>query len=679
MIGLHSRSYFGKKSPRSRHITRRSPALEQLESRELLAVQLQLDYSLDTDGFMTASRRALLQSTLQAITNRLENTLAPVSSENFSFPKGNGTVSGTTSVPANTVKVYVYGGSLPGNQAGLGGGQYTGPTVYRGQAANHYAPDVGFIEFDDDGSTNWYFGASTTGGVDLHGNSTALNRNNFDFVSTADHELLHVLGFSTNPVFNSFVNGSGYFQGSLAEQANLGTPVPLDGPNGPHISSSLPSVINPSTDQGVRMYMSNVEWGMLQDLGWSVASPPGFDREWDLFTQGSGGTVDVEIVPGRGVYLMQVDALAGDTLTLNTRDGVFPYEMGAFTYLKLYDAQGNLITSAGIPNNSPPKAFLSWHFTHGGVYYVGVSSLSQNDYTFTTPSANQPDSPIFFLDANLSGPADTEPTNIATATSPVNIGAGGYSDTTTLLNFDTHVYAINTVPGHSYLVQTSLPAGGGFAGAAIISIYDGSGHKIAGMVAPPSESDIGGHYGAVTFTAPSAGPYYVFVQPYQGDAQVSPDARSVSVGWSFISSSGEFSGGDSGGGRNKGSDYTLTISDSTAVAAMTPPTFLREVRIVVLTGKRHNKKQTFYALLFSAALNRSEVQNAGLYHVTQLKRQGKKLKQVNVGVTSVLYNAANDSVLLGLGAFSKAKPLNFTATGLQGANGTTVATVVTNL
>ena len=290
---------------------------------------------------------------------------------------------------------------------------------------------------------------------------------------------MHVLGFLTNPVFNSFVSGSGYFKGPLAEQANLGVAVPLDGPNGPHINSSLPSVINPSTDQGVRMYLTNLEWGILQDLGWSVASPPGFDRQWDLFTQGSGGTVDVEIVPGAGVYLMQVDALAGDTLTLNTLDGGLPYELGAFTYLKLYDSQGNLLTSAGLPSGLA-KAFLQWHFTHGGVYYVGVSSLSQNDYTFTTPSSNSAYSPIFFLDANLSGPADTEPTNIKTASSPLNIGAGGYTDTTTLLNFDTHVYAISTVAGHDYLVKTSLPAGGGNVGASIISIYDGSGHKIAG-------------------------------------------------------------------------------------------------------------------------------------------------------------------------------------------------------
>ena len=167
MLRRPSGLYVAEKSPRSRRMTRRFLSLERLESRQLLAVQLQLDYSLDTDGFMTASRRDLLQSTLLAISNRLENSLTAVSSEQFTFSKGGGTVSGTTTVPANTLKVYVYGGSLSGYQAGLGGGQDSASNNYRGQTANHYAPDVSFIEFDDDGSTNWYFGASTTGGETL--------------------------------------------------------------------------------------------------------------------------------------------------------------------------------------------------------------------------------------------------------------------------------------------------------------------------------------------------------------------------------------------------------------------------------------------------------------------------------------------------------------------------------
>ena len=78
----------------------------------------------------------------------------------------------------------------------------------------------------------------------------------------------------------------------------------------------------------------------------------------------------------------------------------------------------------------------------------------------------------------------------------------------------------------------------------------------------------------MTFTAPSAGPYYVFVQPFQGDSTVATDARSLSIGWSVITSNGEFSGSDLGGGRTKGCDYTLTISDATQVATTTPPAFL---------------------------------------------------------------------------------------------------------
>ncbi len=54
-------------SPRSRRAARQ-PSLEILESRELLALTLQVDYSLDKSGFFqNTSRRTLLEGTLGAI------------------------------------------------------------------------------------------------------------------------------------------------------------------------------------------------------------------------------------------------------------------------------------------------------------------------------------------------------------------------------------------------------------------------------------------------------------------------------------------------------------------------------------------------------------------------------------------------------------------------------------
>ena len=95
----------------SRHMT----ALEQLEPRTLLSVQLQLDYSLDTSGFMTPSRQALLAGALDPIAAKLDNTLAAEPSVSINgWPSPSGPFNLTTSVPANTLKIYVFGAPLSG-------------------------------------------------------------------------------------------------------------------------------------------------------------------------------------------------------------------------------------------------------------------------------------------------------------------------------------------------------------------------------------------------------------------------------------------------------------------------------------------------------------------------------------------------------------------------------------
>ncbi len=146
-------------------------------------------------------------------------------------------------------------------------------------------------------------------------------------------------------------------------------------------------------------------------------------------------------------------------------------------------------------------------------------------------------------------------------------GPGGYSDTSILTDVSSNVYAIKTVAGHDYQVSTLIPAAGGLPGPAIISIYDGSGNKLAGMTAPPADSDVGGDYGQTNFVAPGAGPYYVIIQPYVGDAKISPNQQSLSVGWGTITSSGEFS---ANGGRDSGSEYSLSIRDMTSTPAPSP-------------------------------------------------------------------------------------------------------------
>lgn len=224
-----------------------------------MAVSLQLDYSLDSSGFFTADRRTLLENTLNAVASRLDDTLTAVPSYTYGVSTSNGSRQVTTSVPANTIKIYPFGDALTGSTVGQGYGIWTvsDNNAMRGQQANDYAPDVGFIQFDDDGSTDWYFGSSTSG----------LTSNLTDFVSVARHELLHVLGFTSGqPTFDRYLQNS-KFVGPNAEAAFHNSPVPMDDS---HVASSVTSVMNASSLDGTREDLRDLEWGILKDIGWSV-------------------------------------------------------------------------------------------------------------------------------------------------------------------------------------------------------------------------------------------------------------------------------------------------------------------------------------------------------------------------------------------------------------------------
>lgn len=522
---------------------RRSPVCEVLEDRRLLAVSLQFDYSLDSSGFFTADRRALLQDTLNSIASHLSDTLAAVSSFTYTVTTSSGDHDITTSVPADTIKLYILGDPLDGSTAGLGGANWlvSDNNAMRGQGANDFAPSIGHIRFDDDDSTNWFFGATTSG---LTGSMT-------DFVSVARHEFLHVLGFAAGqPTFDRFLQNS-TFVGPNAEAAFNDSPIPM---NGSHVADSLDSVMNAATLNGTRKDLGNVEWAMLKDLGWSVsgvAPPPGFYRNWNLFTNGTGdGTTTVKVIPSRGVYLMQVDALAGDQLRLLTRDGASAGEQGVDSYVKIYNAAGQLLTSSD-DSGVGSKEDFTYTFNIGGTYWVGVSDYSQKDYTFTTPSAATAPSTAFYLDATLTGQADLEPDNINGAGTPVSFGLGSYVKQTTLAGIDSDYYRIDMTAGHTYTVKTTLPASGGLSGAAIVTVYDATGRRVAGMAAATP-------YGQVGFKAPSTGRYYVLVKGVVGQAQVGlGDVDTDGGGSTFVGD--EYS---SLYGRSAGGDYTLTITDS---------------------------------------------------------------------------------------------------------------------
>jgi hypothetical protein len=263
--------------------------LEVLEAREVPAVTILVDYSLDLranggSGFFEdhADAKVVMNRVAREMGQRVSADLAAIK------PAGGNTWSAwfhdprtgvTTSVPnlrvgADTLVVYVGGRVMPGGaaaEAGFGGYSWSGSTawgntvVHRGGSG--FTPWGGSLAFDS--SERWHFGLTTEG----------LSAKEIDFYSVATHELGHILGIGTAPQWFSLVE-NGAFTGGHARTV-YGGPVPLD-PSRSHwadgvtIGGKVVS-LDPTLNYGKRVTWTGLDQAALRDIGWKsgvVVSPP---------------------------------------------------------------------------------------------------------------------------------------------------------------------------------------------------------------------------------------------------------------------------------------------------------------------------------------------------------------------------------------------------------------------
>jgi hypothetical protein len=274
-------------------------ALEALEDRLAPSITLQIDYSYDTNNFFVghANRQAILQLAVDNLSSRLGDSLEAIvpnvaAGDTWTAlltdpGTGNQVSLSNPTIPADTIILYAGGRALGGGgELGIGGpGGYTAngfdqawfDTVQgRGKAGalgpdssqTAFAPWGGSVAFDTS-FTGWYFGTDPS----------LIAPTQIDFLSAAEHEIGHLLGFGTSNAFTNRVSGS-FFTGWAATQ-EYGSSVPTDaaGASAQHwadgtLDHGVHATMDPVFDYGKRETFTPLDFAGLQDIGWGVLPPP---------------------------------------------------------------------------------------------------------------------------------------------------------------------------------------------------------------------------------------------------------------------------------------------------------------------------------------------------------------------------------------------------------------------
>ncbi|HSI44938.1 MAG TPA: PEP-CTERM sorting domain-containing protein [Methylophilus sp.] len=260
------------------------------------AITIEFDYTYDTRGFFTdlatgtplLERRAILDQAASFYSTFTDTMTAitPQAGDSWSVQMTHPSLAGAAvtlnnlNISADTLRIYVGGSSsAPGvlgfadtgyNLTATGSDAFVDAVTTRGQAnttgpaATDYGVWGGMIWFN--AVNDWYFGSDTSG----------LTVGRPDFLTTATHEIGHILGFGEADSWQALIN-NGYFNGA-ASVASYGGAVPVDQYGShwaPGVSSTYDGVIqgtlmDPSTIRGQRELPTVLDYAAFKDIGWQV-------------------------------------------------------------------------------------------------------------------------------------------------------------------------------------------------------------------------------------------------------------------------------------------------------------------------------------------------------------------------------------------------------------------------
>jgi len=324
-------------------------------------------------------------------------------------------------VPADTLIVFAGGRDLagalgvggPGGWSGTGTGAWLDTIEYRGEAGAWANPPTdqgpwgGQVSFDSVPTYPWYFGIDPAG----------LPSGHADFVSTAMHELGHVLGFgivgSTDmTAWDTYFTPTG-FSGPAAV-AEYGGNVPLDAYRAHWYEGTMSTVdgvsqetaMDPTVLIGSRKWFTDLDWAGLDDIGWDVAAA---ETVWDgssTTAWGAGTNWSTTVSPGPSATAVfdtaapRQPALAGDGSARGIEFLSTGWTVGGMGTLTVYDR--GVAAGAGTNTIAAPVALgmpSTWTVAGGGTLAVS-GGLDGGGFVLTKQGAGTLEVTEF---ANLAG------------------------------------------------------------------------------------------------------------------------------------------------------------------------------------------------------------------------------------------------------------------------------------
>ncbi len=238
-----------------------------------MTFDIKFDYRFDQFKFFTPERREILNLAAKIWSSHIQDEFEPIpAGETVKFSIDSIDREVTLDQPIDDLLIFVSSVNLNPSELTLGEGSYYAQYILGSDRENRiqgddFEPWVGTIEFNSLAEDSFYFDKTPTTDDDIPFDQ-------LDFLSLALHEIGHVLGFGTAPIFRQQITNN-KFIGTQSIKFNGGQPVPLD-ESGTHIRNKYSldpnsdALMDPVLTSGKRNLPTSLDLALLTDIGYNI-------------------------------------------------------------------------------------------------------------------------------------------------------------------------------------------------------------------------------------------------------------------------------------------------------------------------------------------------------------------------------------------------------------------------